>query len=185
VNWIGRVAEVALMLALLLRGPVYAGEKVGGDMESKLKAVLLVKLISYVDWPATAFASADAPFQIAVLGNDPFGEILEKAFEGESPKGRRVEIRRLKAASECTACQVIFISASEKDRFAEALREISRGPILTVSDIDRFARKGGMVGMVRDEKNLRFEVNIEVCKQAGLAVSSRLSSLARVVTSDK
>jgi hypothetical protein len=183
VNW---VRGFALMAFLLLTPPrtICAGDK-PGDLEYKVKAVLLVKLISYVEWPTNAFANADAPFQIAVLGGDPFGEILEKVFEGEFPKGHRAEIKRVKTAGECANCQVVFISRSEKERFANELREISAATLLTVSDIDAFARKGGMVGMIRDEKNVRFEVNIEACRQARLGVSSRLSSLARVVTTDK
>jgi hypothetical protein len=158
-----------------------AAEKPGADLEYKIKAVMLLKLINYVDWPTNTFENSTTPFRIAILGSDPFGIVLDEVLKGEQSKGRSIEIVRAKNSEGCANCQLVFIPSAEKDRS----REPFKPGILTVSDMDRFARKGGMIGMVRDDKNVRFEVNLEGCARAGLKINSRLSSFARVVTPDK
>jgi hypothetical protein len=168
------------MLSIFLLGS-RAAEKPGADLEYKIKAVMLLKLINYVDWPTNTFENSTTPFRIAILGADPFGTVLDEVLKGEHPKGRSIEIVRAKNSADCSNCQMVFIPSTEKDRAREPFKQ----GILTVSDIDRFARNGGMIGMVRDDKNVRFEVNIDACARAGLKINSRLSSFARVVTPDK
>src|SRR5688572_20007690 len=47
--------------------------------EYQVKAVFLFNFVQFVDWPATAFPSPDAPIRIGVLGVDPFSGALEAA----------------------------------------------------------------------------------------------------------
>ena len=54
-------------------------------------------------------------------------------------------------------------------------------PILTVSDIDDFARAGGMIGLVEAEQRIRFDINLATARQANLKLSSQLLKLATIV----
>ena len=63
----------------------------------------------------------------------------------------------------------------------ETLRVLGRANILTVSDIEEFAERGGMIGFRIEEKRVRFSVNTEAADRAGLQISSRLLKLARLV----
>src|SRR5512138_1339163 len=49
--------------------------------EYQVKAALLLNFVRYSDWPASAFVDARSPYVVAVVGRDPFGKDLEKAFE--------------------------------------------------------------------------------------------------------
>lgn len=54
-------------------------------------------------------------------------------------------------------------------------------PVLTVGDLDQFAAKGGMIGLVMQSNRVRFEVNLQSAERAGLKINSKLLSLAIVV----
>ncbi len=179
-SFIACLAGVALFLRV-----AGAAEDPAANFESKIKAVLLVKLITYVDWPANAFKDSSTPFRIGILGDDPFGPLLEEVLSGEAPHGRTVQIRRATQPADLANCQLVFLGASEKDRLSSDLEAFRSKPVLMVSEVDQFARKGGMVGFTREKKSVRLEINIENCKQAGLGVSSRLASVARVVDASR
>jgi hypothetical protein len=51
--------------------------------------------------------------------------------------------------------------------------------VLTVSDAPRFAARGGMIEFVREGEHVRFTVNVDAAKRAGLSISSRLLRVAR------
>ena len=54
-------------------------------------------------------------------------------------------------------------------------------PLLIVGETDAFAEHGGMVGFVREEDAIRLTLNLERTTKAGLKVSAKLSSVARLV----
>src|SRR4051812_38643992 len=43
------------------------------ESEYDVKAAYLFKFTKFVEWPASAYASNDAPFVIGIVGRDPFG----------------------------------------------------------------------------------------------------------------
>ena len=76
---------------------------------------------------------------------------------------------------------MLFISSSERRNLAAILGEANRRAVLTVSDSDRFAANGGMIGFVEADGKIRLEVNLEAAQKANLRVSSQLLKLARIV----
>jgi len=63
--------------------------------EYEVKAAFLYNFAKFVKWPE------DEPmgptFVIAVLGKDPFGEILDRTLAGKTVLDKKVEIRRIEA----------------------------------------------------------------------------------------
>ena len=53
--------------------------------------------------------------------------------------------------------------------------------VLTVSDGQDFARRGGMIGLVRGENRITFEINLRTAREAGLDPGAPLLELASVV----
>ncbi|MGH8022009.1 MAG: YfiR family protein, partial [Limisphaerales bacterium] len=45
--------------------------------EYPLKAVFILNFARFTDWPTNAFASRTAPFVIGILGDNPFGSLME------------------------------------------------------------------------------------------------------------
>jgi hypothetical protein len=53
--------------------------------------------------------------------------------------------------------------------------------VLTVSDIERFAERGGMIALRIVDRKVHFDINVHTVEQAGLKLSSQLLRLAKVI----
>jgi hypothetical protein len=54
--------------------------------------------------------------------------------------------------------------------------------VLTVSDGERFASQGGMIGFVTEQNRIRLRINLEAARAANLTISSKLLRPARIVS---
>ena len=81
--------------------------------EYQVKAAFLFNFAKFVEWPADAFRSEDAPLQICVLGQDPFDPDFEQVIAEKTVNGRRLEIIHPSGLEQAKACQIIFVAASE------------------------------------------------------------------------
>src|SRR5688572_23028343 len=111
----GFLRAAALFLASLWLSAA-AGTAAPAPSEYQLKAVFLFNFAQFVEWPAQSFESANAPFVIAVVGEDPFGEYLDTAVRGETVLGHPLVIKRYSSVSEVEPCQILYISDSELAR---------------------------------------------------------------------
>lgn len=171
---------VVLIVALCLPARYASAE--GKVTEYHVKAVFLYNLTRFVSWPDENQESR-GDFLIGIYGSDPFGELIDKAVAGEKQNGRNIRVERYETAEQArvAGCSILFISSSSMDRFSE-IRDALRGrPVLTVADTPGFSQNGGMVNLVEINQKIGLEVNRSVARKAGLFISSKLLSLARVV----
>jgi hypothetical protein len=153
--------------------------------EYQLKAVFLFNFTQFVDWLPAAFADPQSPLLMGVLGDDPFRGYLEDAVRGERVKNRPIVVQRYRKLADITPCHILFISRSETDRIGQILDELHGRNILTVSDADDFATRGGMIQFVTDKNKIRLRINVDAAKAANVTISSKLLRAAEIVTSGK
>ena len=181
--WLGRrLGLLAMALGIFAAAPLPA--QPGAVKEYHIKALFLFNFIQFVEWPDDAFSSADAPLVIGVLGDDPFGEVLDEVVRGETIKNRPISVKRSHRLSDLAGCQLIFISRSESRRLEETLRELENRPVLTVGETDRFAHRGGIIAFYPDGKKVRFEINPSTARRVGLKISSELLGLGKIAAPD-
>ena len=171
----------ALWLALAPRVPAAEAPALYADPPSEydVKAAFLLNFLKFVDWSPAAFADANSPIDICILGKDPFGRILDQLVEGETVNGRKVAVRRMSDHPAPKTCQLAFVEGTGKEA-ENALNGLGRG-VLTVAEGERFVRDGGIIGFVIENRRVRFDINRKVAETAGLTLSSRLLSVARAV----
>ena len=141
----------------------------------EVEAAYLFDFGKFIAWPA---ASADTPFVICVLGQDPFGAILDRTVAGESLRGRQVQDRRIAHPQDAPGCSILYISSSESPRLNKILSTLQGAPVLTVSDIPDFVQQGGMIQFVLRDGRVRFAVNLAPAQSSGLSMSSELLKVA-------
>jgi YfiR/HmsC-like len=151
--------------------------------EYQIKAVLLMNLARFAEWPPDAFSGPDDPIVIGVVGRDPFGRALDEAVKGEQVNGRRIVVRRYPNPRQIKPCQILFISQSERGRIRTILAEENTKPILTVSELNGFtAQDGGMVLLYLNRENkVRLRVNLDAVQAHGLKLSAKLLQVAEVM----
>ena len=76
---------------------------------------------------------------------------------------------------------LLFIGSSDRQRVNRLLAGVRDRPVLTIAELPGFTDFGGIINLYRADDRLRFEVNLGAAKRAGLAISSRLLRLARIV----
>lgn len=150
--------------------------------EYQLKAVFLFNFALFVDWPPSAFPSADTPFVIGVLGSDPFGDFLDETVRGEKVNNRPIVIQRFSDVDEIRVCHILFVSWSEEYRFASIMPALRSRGILTVSDAPSFSRHGGIIRFATVENKIRLKINVDAAREAGLTISSKLLRPAEIVS---
>jgi hypothetical protein len=152
--------------------------------EYDVKAALLFNFTRFVEWPATAFARADSPVVIGILGEDPFGSVLDEIVRNETCAGRAIRIERYRNVEAAAQnAQILFISASEKAEFPRILRVLRTRPILTVGELEDFDARGGMIRFVKNPaQKIHLRINLESFKTAGLVVSAKLLRLDETVS---
>jgi hypothetical protein len=179
----GKWHRVALYFLSIVGGLYFA--PVRGDSatptEYEVKAAFIYNLAKYIHWPEASTPAIKKPFVIGVIGKDPFGQALDNAMRGQSLQSRAVFVRRFSKVEDLADCDVLFISSSEKNNLERIVEGLRKAPVLTISDMDQFAERGGMINLTTEEKRVRFEINVEAAERAGLKPSSHLLRLARIV----
>lgn len=147
--------------------------------EYQIKAAYLLNFTRYVEWPAPRLP-AGSPLRLCLLGRDPFGEALA-GLEGRQVNGHEVRLRTVDGVETAGECHLVFIADSEERRVGLLLRGLAGRGVLTVSDIDGFAEAGGGIGLVVDERRVRFDINLTSVQREGLRASSQLLRHGRFV----
>ena len=149
--------------------------------EYHIKAAFLYNFARFVEWTSAMFRNPQDPFTICVIGADPFGGTLEETVAGKQVGDRAFRILRISEPAQANACQILFISSSERKRTAAIIAALPSAGVLTVGETDGFAAAGGVINFTMNEGHVRFQVNRRAAERADLQISSRLLSLAQIV----
>lgn len=174
-----------VVCGLLLLGGLDASAQTGPSREYQVKAVFLFNFAQFVEWPPAAFAGANSPIVIGVLGENPFGTYLDETLRGEEVNNRPLEVQRYQRVDEIKTCHILFISPSETERYDQIFARLQGRSILTVGDTEGFATRGGMIRFLTEQNRIRLRVNVGAAKAAGLTISSQLLRAAEIVGTER
>lgn len=174
---------LALLLEAWLPGvPARAGDADAPYPEYQVKAAFLYHFTKYVEWPPDAFASAGPGIVLGVLGEDPFQGAVEDVIRDRTVEGRPLSWKRFDDPPRPGECHVLFIGSADAARLKKALEKMKTMPILTVGESEEFGRAGGIAWFRMEGNKVRFAINLDATRRAGLKISSRLLGVATVVT---
>ena len=149
--------------------------------DREVKAVFLFNFAQFVEWPQAAFENPQSPIVIGVLGEDPFSRTLDDVVKGETVRNRQLIVTRYRRVEDIMTCHILFVSASETQRYEPILASLRGRPTLTVGETEGFATRGGMVRFVSERNRVGLHVNVGAAKAAGLTISSNLLRPAKIV----
>ena len=170
----GRLLAVLLLCARALA----EAEK---PAEYEVKSAFLFHFARLTEWPASSLPAGE-PFVLAVIGQDPFGEALDRVLEGQTVQGRPLVVRRAASLETLTERPHIAFLGTGRPEAERVLRHFRGQPVLTVGEMPGFGELGGIVNfVVTPEGRIRFEVNVRQSEACGLRMSSQVLKLARIV----
>ena len=181
--------KVRSRLSMLLSGLVLCSLGSGAQgqtaTEYQVKAAFLFNFAKFVEWPPSTFSDAAAPLRICVFGRNPFGEELRNITKEKTVNGHKLEVSQVLDFEVARTCQILFIASSEMSRLKQILESLRGTDALTVADTKGFVEQGGMINFVLENSRVQFEVNRKAAEQAGLKISSKLLSVAKLVVNQE
>ncbi len=169
------VALLLLHLAVAAQSAVPAGEP-----RSRVEAAFLRNFARYVGWPASAFEGERANWTVCVLGEDHFGDALERTFEGRAEQGRGFVVLHDPAPERLSACHIAYLGHASAARRRAALDALRRLPVLTVGDAPEFLQEGGIIRLSAGE-HIEMGINLDEARRVSLVIPAKMLEVARDV----
>jgi hypothetical protein len=161
-----------LRLLLLAGLPLTAADR--GEYE--VKAAFLVNFTHFVEWPA---GSPTGPFNLCVIGPDPFGDLLEKVAWNRTVGNQPIAIKRLPGAAGGSSCAIAFVGAFDQHTLLKLSRSPELSHALTVGDSRDFAERYGVIGFVIENNRVGLVLNAARASQHSLKITSQLMRVAK------
>lgn len=166
--------------AAIVAASLASGTARTASNEGLIKASFVFNFIKFIDWPDKAFATPDPPVNLCIWGNAPVAEAIG-ALGAKKAKNRDIDVQRLQNSKNIERCHVLFVAGASPTRL-KALLGASHGKnILTISDVQDFAQRGGVIGLFLSGGKMRFAINRGAAEQSGLRISSQLLKLGKIV----
>lgn len=150
------------------------------EYENQVKATFIYNFSRFIEWPAGTFTRGRSSLTVCVLGINPFGGALD-SIKGKDVQGRKIEIEHLANSSKLGACQILFISSSEREHLKEILESAKHSRVLTIGEMSQFAQDGGIVALAMRKDRIHFSVNLDAANETGVKISSSVLRLATIV----
>ena len=167
-------------MSLVLFGlPAAATEDQVAD-DTLVKAAFIYNFAKFTRWPPQTWNEPKTPLNLCTTGKDALTSNLGR-LNKETIGGRPVTISTFTPGSEAGACHILYIAASEHRHFTRIIQQTRDAPVLTISEIGRFAAAGGIIQLYHEQQRIRFMINLDVARSRGLNLSARLLDLAELV----
>jgi len=172
---------VALLFAAYLLIPGPSLHSAQAPTEFQVKAAYIFNFLKFVEWPDDSSPDPHAKWVVGFVGDSPVGEELSRMFDGKEVLGRVLQVKKFQPADPLRACNILFISPSERKHLPSILTALRGSSVLTVADMDDFVGSGGMIQLFLEDTRVRMAIDISATSRVRLKVSSKMLLLARVV----
>jgi hypothetical protein len=149
--------------------------------EYEVKAAFLYNIAMFVEWPVAAQGNLSTHLNLCVLGNDPFGPAIETIDGMKLGDNMTIVLKHVAVIRDLGNCHILFIPSAEKEHVEQIVETLGRSHVLTVGDTAGFAQRGVAVNFYLEHKKVRFEINMDAVRRAGLKISSQLLKLAKII----
>jgi len=153
--------------------------------EARVKAAFLFNFAKFVSWPSQVFKNPSDSFRICVLGPSVVGPALADLAHDKMVDGRPLIVSTVSESTAAMSCQILFVAATSTQKARLLLGELQSRSVLTVGESAGFAAHVGIINFKVEDGRVRFEINPKAAEQAHLQISSRLLSLAQIVTGSR
>lgn len=182
-----RAIHPAIVSLAILVAVVKTGTAQAQFTEYEVKASLIVTLANLTSWPENAFdTDPNSTFVIGILGDDPFGLIMEDIVRGRQVNKKRIVVKRASSVEELKGAHIIFISRSESNdirRILAEIRQYKQASVLTFGDnIQEFNQYGGIINFI-EGSNIRYTLNWTEANERGLNLRKQILNIADKIIS--
>lgn len=148
--------------------------------EHKIKAGLVYNFLKYTNWQANQQVKF-GHLSVCLLGGDPFDGSLNP-LQGRTAQQQTIEINRIAHEDEASSCSIVIIHRNLKNALPGLLPALRRHHVMTISDIEGFARAGGMIELsTGSDRRIHLYINRNAVSDAHIQIQDRLLKLAEFI----
>ena len=148
--------------------------------ENVLKSVMIERISRFVEWPQLHNNPNDnAPFIIGLVGKVDFAQTLSMLYNERLIKNKNVKIVELQTNEDFDQCHIVIIGKMNRDQVNILNLKLQNKPILIISDVYSISDADIMIQFYESRNRLRFNIDAEGIKKAGLNIDFRLLQYAK------
>jgi hypothetical protein len=170
-----------LLLATLLFG--VRAEAQNPMSESQVKAMFVFNFLKFVEWPPDTSVGAKDPFVVIIIGEGATADATEHFLESKMIGERPLVVRRIRWDQSLAGARAAFVLERDEKKLQRVLDAAASAGVLTIGEGESFTSRGGVIGLLVEDRRVRFDVDTSAAQNAGLRISSKLLALTRAVHS--
>ena len=174
----------AFIAAAIIVATLTPGVGKTASNEGLIKAAFVFNFIKFIDWPSSAFEAPNTPIKLCIWGNSPVVAAIG-SLNDKKAKNRIINILRPQEIRDIAQCHVLFVASASQSKLKDLLGATDGKAILTVSDVQNFAQRGGVISLFVSGGKMRFAINRDAASRSELRISSQLLKLGKIVSTDK
>jgi hypothetical protein len=151
--------------------------------EAQVKAMFVYNFLKFVEWPVATFLGARDPFVVVIIGEGATADATERFLSSKAIGERQLVVRRARWDQSLAGVRAAFVVERDEKKLRRVLDAAATAGVLTIGEGDNFTTSGGVIGLLVQDRKVRFDVDTSAAQHAGLRVSSKLLALTRVVRS--
>ena len=174
-------SSAVLLLATLLAGTRVVAQAPAA--EAQIKAAFVYNFLKFVEWPATAFGDRQDPFVVGIIGDGATAEATEQFLASKQIGARSLVTRRLAWNDSLIGVHALFVAERDPKKQRRIFAAAAAASVLSIGEGADFAVRGGVIGLLVENRKVRFDIDVDAAQAAGLQISSKLLALTRSVHS--
>lgn len=171
-------AQVSLHLSLgacaviaLAPACAFAATPTDTSRRELVVASIAFNFARFVQWRESDAESASGNLVFCVLDDSPSPAWRE--IEGKSVGQRKIELEYVGAAAPFGRnCDMAYVSENSMEGLS--VRDLAESGVVTISDVKRFTKEGGAIGLDISDRGATFDINEKSLNRAGARISSKL-----------
>jgi hypothetical protein len=175
-----RALRTWLALAVLTLVMTTVPAQTATTTPSELKAAFIFNFLRFTEWPPDAISSG-ASIVTCVIDEGQVADAFRRLVRGRVVGTHKLETRVVRAGESLPDCHVLYVSGLDTKRSDALVASLQDSSVLTISDDEQFAERGGIANFFVRNDNMGFAVNIMALKRAKLQISAKVLALARIV----
>lgn len=149
--------------------------------ESQVKAMFVYNFLKFVEWPVDTSVDAREPFVVVIIGEGATADATERFLESRALGDRPLSVRRVRWDHSLAGVRAAFVVERDAGKLHRVLDAAAAAGVLTIGEGESFTTSGGVIGLLVQDRKVRFDVDTTAAQHARLRVSSKLLALTRIV----
>lgn len=145
--------------------------------ENTLRSLFIYNFTKHIVWPSNSLVTTR--FNIGVHGSPELTESILKVTRGRTVFDKNIDVKNITDSTDISGLHILYIAQTNTLKIEKIVQQYGESGVLIITEEKGMLEKGAGINMIQKQDNLRFELNEEALRKAGLRVSNQLINLAQ------